>query len=389
MKVGIVIQNGYPNDGEVRPRRTAKTVDDAGHEAVVYAVDRGETETVGYANIRRFSWLQDMPMGRVITSAIPLNPLWVWWLLLVTWRDGVDVLVGSNIRAGLPALVAARLLGIGFILDLQENNPEVVRLRGRQHFSHYLTRNPRLIGALERFLVRRADVVWVVVAERKSDLQTNGVRENGLVVVGNYPLLSEVDAATEGGFEYPGQTLVYVGALTPLRGLDRLVRALATLPETSDLTLAIAGDGPAKTSLEELAAEHDVEDRVFFAGWIDAAQVPDFIDSGDLGVIPHRVTPFTNTTVPNKLFDYMAAELPVIASPMAPVARIVESTSCGKTMPHDGPPREVAEHLVTAIENANLEAMGQNGRTAIDSQYNWNAQRETILQSLERARTEH
>jgi glycosyltransferase involved in cell wall biosynthesis len=389
MNVGIVLQNDYPDDAEVRPRRTAKTFADSDHEAVVYAMDRGETATVDYASIRRFSWFRDTALGRVVTAAVPFNPFWVWWLVLSGWRDDIDVLVGSNIRAGLPALVAARLLGIGLILDLQENNPEVVKLRERQHLAHHLTRNPRLVGVLERFLVRQANVVWVVVAERKLELQAHGVRGDGLVVVGNYPLLSEIDSATDGGFEYPGQTLVYVGAITPLRGLDRLVRALATFPETSDLTLAIAGDGPAKTDLEALTAKHDVGDRVFFTGWIDPEQVPRFIDAGDIGVIPHQVTPFTNTTVPNKLFDYMAAGLPVIASPMTPVDRILESASAGKTVTHDRPPKEVADRLVAAIESADLETMGQNGRAAVDSQYNWNSQRETILQSLERARIEY
>lgn len=389
MNIGIVLQNDYPDDSEVRPRRTAKTLADADNEAVVYAMDRGKTETVDYASIRRFSWFRNTPLGRVVTVAIPLNPFWVWWLVLTAWRDDIDVLVGSNIRAGLPALVAARLLGIGFILDLQENNPEVVKLRERQHLVHHLTRNPQFVGVLERFLVRQADEVWVVVAERKSELQAQGVREDGFAVVGNYPLLSEFDSATDGGFEYPGQTLVYVGAITPLRGLDRLVGALAALPETSDLTLAIAGDGPAKTDLEALAAKHGVGDRVFFPGWIDPEQVPRFIDAGDIGVIPHQVTPFTNTTVPNKLFDYMAAGLPVIASPMTPVDRILESASAGKTVPHDGPHEEVADRLVTAIERADLETMGRNGRAAVDSQYNWNAQRETILQSLERAQIGH
>jgi glycosyltransferase involved in cell wall biosynthesis len=94
-----------------------------------------------------------------------------------------------------------------------------------------------------------------------------------------------------------------LGRLHVNKGLDVMLRALTLLP---DVRLRIAGDGPELGSLQALAAELGVTDRVDFCGWVEAA---DYLHGLDLFVLPSRVEPFGLVVT-----EAMAAGVPVVAT---------------------------------------------------------------------------
>jgi len=92
----------------------------------------------------------------------------------------------------------------------------------------------------------------------------------------------------------------------------------------------------------------------------------------------------TNTTIPNKIFDYMAMGKPVLASPAKPLAQIVHDTGCGVVFE-----RNDAHAIATAIETlladpAAAEAMGRRGRQAVETEYNWQSQRDKVVKVIDR-----
>jgi glycosyltransferase involved in cell wall biosynthesis len=404
--VGIVVQDNFPVDRQVRAKRIARTLDDKGSEVVVFARNTGsdpargdideetrpKTERLPYALVRRFSVLSSTPLFNVVTAAIPLNPAWILWSVLVFSRHDVDVVVVCDLRTGISAGIAAKLLGLPVVLDLRENYVGLAKSLPAETLVDRLVQNERLIAALERSTIRLADLVWVVVEERRTQLVEEGVPASKLVVVSNTPELSPDDGLEEtmtvpsNEFDWPGFTLVYVGVLNEFRGLDLIVEAIAHLQhDDSDqpVHFAIAGDGPHRAQLERRCRSLGIEDQVTFTGWIDAERVPEFLASGDLGVIPHRITPLTEQTVPNKLFDCMVAGLPVLTRDVTPIRRIVEAENCGWILPSDVTPEETAVQI-RRLTTEDLESVGMNGRKAVENRYNWSRDAKRVTESLAR-----
>ena len=402
MKIGFVLGTNYPVDREIRTRKMAKSLSRRGHDVTIYARNdqedpaRGkirdepdeQSEDIGYAMVRRFTVFPKIPIHRYVTAPLPFNPFWILWIMFLLRRDSIDVVISNDIRAGPTAIVGAKLLGLPIAVDVRENYVELGKLVGGKSVVDRIKTNNKLIGAIERFLYHFSDALWVVTEERKVTLTTEGEKNTKVRVVHNSPDISrqanDLNQSSETSFSWSGFTIVYVGVLNDFRGLDLIIEALAKLDsESIDYHLSIAGDGPYRSELKRKCRELDVRDQVSFVGWIDPEKIPDFLSSGTLGVIPHWVTGFTNTTVPNKLFDYMLAELPVLATDMKPVSRIISNENCGATIPVDASPVVVAEQIEAMAKSSNLEEMGINGRKAVEKRYNWDHEMETVEETIE------
>lgn len=385
------MQNDYPADREVRPRKLAKSLSSNSESVILFPVKSGKSsgdDGIGYAKISRFGELLPDGIGKFISVPIPINIFWIAWLGYQFWHEDLDVVIASNIRAGLPAIIAGKLVGTPVVLDLQENNAEVAKLRAKDSLIQKLTRNHLVVGAVEDTCVSLADEIWVVVEERKSSLLDKGVLPQKISVVSNTPSLENSQNTNCGTsrdqFDWPGFTLLYVGHITEYRGLQDIIESLKIVhKEDKSITLAIAGDGPYKSELEALVKQLKLEDSVYFIGWMDPENIPHFLSSGDVGIIPHRINRFTNTTIPNKLFDYMAAGLPVFASAMDPVERVIAEYKCGITYDSDAGAEEISD-LIIKMKNSDISSFSNTGREAINNTYNWSTEMETVRESLRR-----
>ncbi len=243
----------------------------------------------------------------------------------------------------------------------------------------------------ERFTARRSKHVWAVAEENRQRLITDyGVDPERISVVGNVPetevaaRLSNLQPEETVGVE--GQlTLVFLGIVDELRGLDSIVKAIAHASDDSSDTqirLLVIGDGPARRDLEDLARDNGVSDKVRFTGWIDSDERFDRLMEGDFGIIPHVDCELCQTTIPNKLFDYMAAGLPVLTTDLKPVREIVTSTDCGLVIPSDPGPMADRLRTIAAFDAEHIRQLGKNGRYAVETRYNWTHEEPEIRRTL-------
>jgi glycosyltransferase involved in cell wall biosynthesis len=389
MKAGIVIQNDYPHDGEVRPRKMAKCLDRAGHRASIISWNAGASakkEDIGYAIVYRFGYFLNSRLYRWLSSPSPVNAFWAAWIASVARREHLDVLIASNIRIAPSTILAAKFLKIPIVLDLQENNPEVVKLRGKTSPMHYITRNSKLISLLERLCIKLSNHTWVVVEERLEDLGRQGIEKGKISIIDNVPDLEAVKVLQDPDLRNETFTLIYVGGVARLRGLDLIVESMPYILEQDEgVRFLIVGDGDDRSRLEDLVRDLEIEEHVAFVGWVKSKEVPSWIMKGDVGVIPHQVNQFTNTTIPNKLFDYMAVGIPVLATNMKPVRRIIEQEQCGVIIPSNSSHRDVAD-IILRLKNYPEERvrMGTRGRKAVLARYNWDIESKKILSCLEK-----
>ena len=135
--------------------------------------------------------------------------------------------------------------------------------------------------------------------------------------------------------------------LVPGKGIDHLVRALAQLRDTN-VRVEIAGDGPQRQALAELAEELGVQDIVSFRGTIQA--MPEFWRTCDLAVVPSDtfVESFSMATL-----EAMACGVPVIATRNGGIPEVLADGECGKLVP-PGDPAALATAIRTYATDPDL-----------------------------------
>src|SRR5438067_1698975 len=101
----------------------------------------------------------------------------------------------------------------------------------------------------------------------------------------------------------------------------------------------------------------------------------------DVGVVPHLVTDHTNTTIPNKLFDYMAYARPVLVSDAAPMRRIGCQEHCG-LYHRSGDVPDIVRKLRTLTDPEVRKRFGARGRQAVVERYNWDRDAERLVTTI-------
>jgi glycosyltransferase involved in cell wall biosynthesis len=148
--------------------------------------------------------------------------------------------------------------------------------------------------------------------------------------------------------------------------------------------LDLIGDGREYAAFRQLAAALALsEDAVRFHGRVENTRARTMLLDHHVGVIPHLADESWNTTIPNKLFDYMAAGLAVLASDAVPTKRVVTETGCGVTYSSHS-----AEDLARAIgllaSRAHAAAAASAGMRAVRDRYNWETDSSAMLSALKR-----
>jgi len=391
-KIGIVEQIFYPQERGVRTKKFVLSLSQAGFSVVVICRNvpgqPKEEELSKSITVYRFGQDKKLGLKRMLSYPAPFNLLWSKWIYQAIRKKRLECLLVTNLRLFIPAWLAARFAHIPVIFDMAEYYPMMSHIRERASKIEYLLKHPAIVSQLERLAIRWANHIWVVAEEQKQRLVRLGVPVERISVVSNTPILFNraLDLSRKIVTLNEDFRLVYVGIITKGRGIDLILKALQIIKEqenTKPLTkFLIVGDGSYRQQLQRLAHELDIEDRVQFLGWKSPREIDILLKQSHVGVIPHVVSDFTQHTIPNKLFDYMLHGLPVLATPMNPVRRIIEAERCGLIVPEE--PLAVAKTVLALKANPNfLEELGRRGQQAVFEKYNWEQDAKVLLQSLQ------
>jgi glycosyltransferase involved in cell wall biosynthesis len=348
-------------------------------------------ENIDGVEVHRLRWFRAWPSiaRRVnVIASLPafINPIWVLHVYRVSRMTQPDVIIVRDLPLAPTAIWVGRLLKIPVVLDMAENYPSFLRSlqsTGAFSFADMLVRNPRLATIVERYVVRNAQAIVCVIEESAQRLMRLGVPESKLTIVRNTPQTDNELLQRARRSENQVLTIAYLGVIERHRGVQDLVRAVAESHKRGlQLRLIVIGDGQGFKELKELAANLGVlENGVELLGRIENRQALDIVAGADIGAIPHMPCEAWDTTIPNKLFDYMSLGLPVVTSNVGPVQRIVSEEGCGLAYEWGNIP-ELCSRIDALRSPSQRKIMGEAGRRAVHSKYNWSNDGRTLASTL-------
>jgi glycosyltransferase involved in cell wall biosynthesis len=150
------------------------------------------------------------------------------------------------------------------------------------------------------------------------------------------------------------------------------------------VTLLVIGDGEYLPEIKHRAAAMGL-DNILFTGGVPYEEMPDYYASATAGMLPLRNNHYDACKGPIKLYEYMAMELPVIATEIGEPLEMISKADCGILLPFNNP-QKAAHLIVELIQSAErLQRYGKNGRQYLNEHHSFPHHAEKLLQVLERA----
>jgi glycosyltransferase involved in cell wall biosynthesis len=173
------------------------------------------------------------------------------------------------------------------------------------------------------------------------------------------------------------KTLIYIGLLSEPRGLFEMAKSFSLASERQPELKFKMGGKFSPPSLEKQVLD---KYRIQYLGWIVYENLPSVLFDAQIGIIIPQPNPRYTTNYPVKLFEYMAAGLPVIASKFGESAFFVKECNGGLLVDPQNT-EEVASAIKWLIDNpVEAEAMGKRGQEMIFKTYNWEVESNGLLE---------
>ncbi|MBQ9472930.1 MAG: glycosyltransferase family 4 protein [Bacteroidales bacterium] len=270
----------------------------------------------------------------------------------------------------LKAAVRLRLRGKTVVYDSHEDLPR--QILAKPWIPSGL--RPLLSRVVERVENARARKMSAIVTatphikERFEQL----LPSDRVCAVGNFPILDEIKPRDN--WDSRPVAACYIGGIFRERGIEEMVCAAGN----ANIPLLLAGTFAPPSLLGEMQ-RLDGWKNVDYRGFLDRRQVDELLADSMMGLLLLHPLPSYKDSLPIKLFEYMAAGIPVVCSDFPLWRGIVEDCHCGLCVdPLDAKAvASAVRQLASDRELAHL--MGQRGRAAVENKYSWKSQEKILL----------
>ncbi|MEJ0029268.1 MAG: glycosyltransferase [Bacteroidota bacterium] len=193
-------------------------------------------------------------------------------------------------------------------------------------------------------------------------------------LIRNFPIVSQFPRPS-GDYQQRSKKVIYVGLLSHPRGAIEMAEAARIANAGGRFKMIFAGDFSPLSLRDKIVNHYPVE----YIQWMEFSKVIELMMDSRAGmIIPHPIERYT-TNYPIKLFEYMAAGLPVIASKFGESARFVNEAQSGMVV-DPLKPVEIADAIQWLLDHpAEAGEMGARGRRFVEEKWNWENESKVLI----------
>ena len=217
-----------------------------------------------------------------------------------------------------------RLFGSKILLDMHEPIPELwITKFGKSRFSLIIG----LQMSIEQLAIKYADMVITVNDTIRKRFIDRGADPRKIGVIRNVPdeRISINSPKQESKDEF---TMIIHGSIEKYYGHKTIINALNLLhKKIKYLKLLVVGDGGYSQQLQRLIEKRGLSNYVHFTGYVSHNRINEYISHSDMGLVSFLPSPFSELCQPNKLFEYIALNKPVVCSRLKAIEEIFDDSS--------------------------------------------------------------
>ncbi len=240
----------------------------------------------------------------------------------------------------------------------------------------------KFITSIEKYFVQKVDLV-LTTGEMDTEFLKNFYHLNNVITVRNIPLYQSptfnFDFRKKYNIPNEKKILLYQGILIDGRGIAIVIRALQKI---QNAVFILLGDGSEKVKYINLAKKLNVNDKVFFAGSIPQNELINYTSSADIGLaLIENISISYYHALPNKLFEYIMAKVPVISCNLPQMKNIVEKYKVGKVINLENE-NEVVQTIQEMINNENQLIEFKKNCEAAAKELNWQKEYKNLQKEI-------
>ena len=235
-----------------------------------------------------------------------------------------------------------------------------------------------LLGPLEKFLMMKVRA-GITVNDSIAKFLRKKYQKN-FISLRNIPdsfLLRK--AKTDLKKLFPHQKIVlHLGAADEGRGMEQMIEAAKYFSQ--DMVLVFLGGGKTEKQAQEIVLKYNLRDRVHFLPPIPPAEIISTIKSADLGLaLTQNLSKSYYYSLPNKLFQYIAANIPILGSNFPEYRKIIIQNKIGEVA-DPSKPELIARETIKMLTKENQKKYRHNLASLAKTRYNWNIEKEKLFQ---------
>ncbi|MCB0803149.1 MAG: glycosyltransferase [Flavobacteriales bacterium] len=282
-------------------------------------------------------------------------------LLLYLIFNSFDILLSNDLDTLTANFIASKIKNKPLVYDSHEYFTEVPELIDRK-------RVQQIWEKLEAWMLPKVKHSYTVSAKIAAVYHQKYSID--MEVIRNFPSKKTIISNKE-----DQKIIVYQGALNIGRGLEELIEAMQFV---EDAKLKIAGDGDIALELKSLLAKYNLEDKVSFLGRLSILKLHELTQKASLGVSLEKELGLNyKYAVPNKIFDYIQAGVPVLYSPLVEVVSLLNNYLVGEQLMSHEPisiARQINEMLIS-----DKKELWKSECLRAASIYNWEEEEKKLL----------